>query len=509
MIKRALISVSNKEGIEELGRQLHELGVEIISTGGTARRLEEAGVPVRGIQNFTGFPEMMNGRVKTLHPKVHGAILADRDNAEHVQAMQEQHIEPIDLVVVNLYPFEETVQKTDVSQEEAIENIDIGGPTMVRSAAKNYKHVGVVVDPLDYAQVIDELKQGSELSQETKYYLMQKAFSHTAYYDSLISNYMNRTHAFTDELSFGYKKIADMRYGENPHQTAAFYQEPLIHETSIATADIIQGMQLSYNNIMDADAALRAVKEFTQPACVVVKHGNPCGVSVDSDISKAFTQAFEADSMSAFGGIVALNRTCTKTIAEYLSKIFIEIVLAPDYEPEALELFAKKKKVRILNVGEITSADKLWETKKVVGGLLVQDVNKHQVTAKDLTIATDNKPTDQQIDDLLFAWKVCKHVKSNAIVLVKDGVTVGIGAGQMSRIDATKMALWKAEGNVKGAVLASDAFFPFRDTIDAVAPAGITAIIQPGGSIKDVEVIDAANEHGMTMVMTGHRAFLH
>lgn len=508
MIKRALISVSNKEGVEELARELVELGVEIISTGGTAKRLEDAGVKVRSIDDFTGFPEMLNGRVKTLHPKVHAGILAVRSNPEHQATMKEHNIEPIDLVVVNLYPFEETVNRGG-DHNEIVENIDIGGPAMLRSAAKNYESVGVVVDPMDYAVILDELRTGGVLTDETRYYLMQKAFSHTAYYDSLISNYMNRTKAFTDELSFGYKKVAEMRYGENPHQKAAFYKEPFVKETNIADAQIIQGKQLSYNNIMDADAALRVVKEFSEPAAVVVKHANPCGVAIADDIMVAFQRAFEADSMSAFGGIVALNRPCTTAIAEYLSKIFIEIVLAPSFEDGALELFAKKPKVRLIELGEIVLAEQLWETRKVTGGVLVQDVNKHQVKEADLIQASDTKPTSDQMRELLFAWKVCKNVKSNAIVLAKDGVTVGIGAGQMSRIDSTRMALWKAQENAHGTVLASDAFFPFRDTIDAVAPVGITAIIQPGGSMKDQEVIDAANEHNIAMVLTGHRAFLH
>lgn len=508
MIKRALISVSNKQGVEELARQLVELGVEIISTGGTADRLKAAGVPVRPIDDFTGYPEMLDGRVKTLHPKVHAGILALRDNPEHQATMQQHQIEPIDLVVVNLYPFEATVNR-GAGHNEIVENIDIGGPTMVRSAAKNYAYVGVVVDPMDYAVVLDELRSQGILSDETRYYLMQKAFSHTAYYDSLISNYMNRTKVFTDELSFGYTKVADMRYGENPHQRAAFYKEPFVQETNIADAQIIQGKQLSYNNIMDADAALRCIKEFSEPAAVVVKHANPCGVAVAEDSLQAFQRAFEADSLSAFGGIIALNRPCTKAIAEYLSKIFIEIVLAPSFEDEALALFVKKPKVRLLQLGEIVQADHLWETRKVTGGVLVQDVNKHQVSAEDCIQATDRAPTEQQRQDLLFAWKVCKNVKSNAIVLAHNGVTVGIGAGQMSRIDSTRMALWKAQDKARGSVLASDAFFPFRDTIDAVAPAGITAIIQPGGSLKDQEVFDAANEHGIAMLLTGHRAFLH
>lgn len=521
MIKRALISVSNKTGIAEFAKELADLGVEIVSTGGTAKQLTEAGITVRAIDDLTGFPEMMDGRVKTLHPNVHGGILALRENSSHQAAMQEHGIEPIDLVVVNLYPFEATVNTPGATHEEIVENIDIGGPTMVRSAAKNYKYVGVVVDPADYPQIISELKSAPtdvlELANDTRYMLMQKAFAHTAKYDAMIAAHMNTNHELTKELTFGYSKVADLRYGENPHQRAAFYKEPFVKETNIADAEILQGKQLSYNNIMDADAALRMVKEFTEPAAVVVKHANPAGISEHEDINVAFTQAFEADAMAAFGGIVALNRTCTKEIAEYLSKIFIEIVLAPDFSPEALELFKKKDQVRVLRLGEIQLEDQLWETRKVVGGVLVQDVNKHQVTATDLEVVTTTKPTPEQIKDLLFAWKVMKHAKSNAIVIAKNGVTLGVGAGQMSRIDATRMALMKAQGvgddkdvsKTQGAVLASDAFFPFPDTVELVAPEGITAIIQPGGSIKDKDVITTANERNMAMVLTGHRAFLH
>lgn len=517
MIQRALLSVSNKEGIEELARQLVALGVEIVSTGGTAKQLTEAGIAVRAIDDLTGFPEMMDGRVKTLHPKVHGGILARRDNVKHQAAMQEHGIEPIDLVVVNLYPFEATVNTPGVTHEEIVENIDIGGPAMVRSAAKNYQYVGVVVDPADYTQIITELTSGQDISADTRYTLMQKAFAHTARYDAMIATHMNTARELTNELTFGYSKVADLRYGENPHQRAAFYKEPFVRETNIADAEVLQGKQLSYNNIMDADAALRMIKEFTEPAAVVVKHANPAGISVHDDINVAFTRAFEADAMSAFGGIVALNRTCTKEIAEYLSKIFIEMVLAPDFEPAALELLKVKDQVRLLRLGEMKLEDQLWETRKVVGGVLVQDVNKHQVIAEDLEVVTTMKPTPEQIKDLLFAWKVMKHVKSNAIVLARDGVTLGIGAGQMSRIDATRMALMKAQGvgddkdtsKTQGAVLASDAFFPFPDTVELVAPEGITAIIQPGGSIKDKAVIAAANQHNIAMVLTGHRAFLH
>lgn len=500
MIKRALISVSNKTGVEELCRELQALGVEIISTGGTARCLQDAGITVRAIDDLTGFPEMMDGRVKTLHPKVHGGILAVRDNKKHMAAVKEHGIELIDLVVVNLYPFETT---------PSIENIDIGGPAMVRSAAKNYLDVGVVVDPQDYPTILDELKRSHDLSQETRYYLMQKAFAHTGYYDSMIANHMNRTRAFTDELSFGYRKVTNLRYGENPHQAAAYYAEPLSHVTSIVNAEVLQGKQLSYNNIMDADAALRLVLEFEQPAATIIKHTNPCGTAISTDIATAFTKAYETDTKSAFGGVVALNRTCTKAIADTLSKVFVEIVLAPDFEDEAVAAFTAKPNVRLLKLGTLTAPTPVWETRKILGGLLVQELDTQTITAQSLTAVTDRKPAKELIPDLLFAWAVCKHVKSNAIVLVKDGVTVGVGAGQMSRVDAVEIALKKAGAQAKGAVVASDAFFPFRDSIEALAAAGVGAIIQPGGSVRDADVIVAANEFKIPMVFTGYRAFLH
>src|SRR3990167_2707270 len=401
MIKRALVSVSNKTGVEELCRELIELGVEIVSTGGTAKRLHEAGIAVRSIDDLTGFPEMMDGRVKTLHPKVHGGILAVRDNKKHMAAVKEHGIELIDLVVVNLYPFED---------KPGIENIDIGGPAMVRSAAKNYEHVGVVVDPQDYPTVLDELKRSKGLSQETRYYLMQKAFAHTGYYDSMIANYMNRTKAFTEELSFGYRKVASLRYGENPHQAAAYYAEPLSDVSSIVRAETLQGKQLSYNNIMDADAALKIVLEFEQPAAAVIKHTNPCGTAIAEDITTAFIKAYEADAQSAFGGVIGLNRTCTKAIAEYLSKVFVEIVLAPDFEDEAVAIFAAKPNVRLLKLGTLKPTEPVWETRKILGGTLVQEMDTKHITEKDLTVVTDDKPNKHQLPDLLFAWAVCKHV---------------------------------------------------------------------------------------------------
>ena len=500
MIKRALISVSNKNGIIEFSRELEKLRVEIISTGGTAKTLQEAGIKVKSIDEVTGFPEMMDGRLKTLHPKVHGGILAIRDNEKHMQSAKEHGIEMIDLVIVNLYPFE---------SKPGIENIDIGGPTMVRAAAKNHQYVAVVVDPKDYTQIIQELKDQGNVSLETKKYLAQKAFAHTGCYDSLIANWLNKENKFTAEITFGYKKAYAMRYGENPHQAACFYIEPNIPEPCIATAKVLQGKQLSYNNIMDADAALNVVRDFTEPACVVIKHANPCGASTDKDITKAFKQAYNADSLSAFGGVIALNRECNKEIAEEISKVFAEIVISTKFSSEALEILAKKKNLRLLEVGELKRVEKIRDMRKVVGGLLIQDLDRLIITEKDLKVVTKIKPTAEQIKEMLFAWKVIKYVKSNAILLTKDNTTVGVGCGQVSRVDATDIAIKKTGANITGCVLASDAFFPFRDSIDKIASLGIKAIIQPGGSVRDAEVIKACDEAGIAMVFTGHRAFKH
>ena len=507
-MKTALISVSNKEGIVELAQELVNLNIEIISTGGTAQKLEEAGIKVLSIDDVTGFPEMMDGRVKTLHPKIHGGLLALRGNQEHMQAVQEHDIKLIDLVIVNLYSFEETIQKENVKLEEAIENIDIGGPTMIRSAAKNYQHVGVVVDPSDYKKVLEELKEKKELSLETKEYLAQKVFQHTAYYDSLISNYLTKED-FPEKLSLGYKKAFDLRYGENPHQKATFYKEAICNETCIANSKVLQGKQLSYNNIMDADAALNIIRDFKKPACAVIKHTNPCGCSTNENIVEAFKKAYAADSMSAFGSIIALNRECNQKIAEEISKVFVEIVMAPKFSPEALESLSKKKNLRLLEVGEINRIDNLKETRKVVGGVLVQDADRLEIKKDDLKIVTEIKPSDEEIEEMLFAWKTIKHVKSNAILLTKDKTTVGLGAGQVSRVDAVDLAIKKAGKDIQGCVLASDAFFPFRDSIDKLAEVGIKLVIQPGGSIKDEEVIQACNEHGIAMVFTGNRCFKH
>lgn len=504
--KRALISVSNKEGIVEFGKGLHELGVEIISTGGTAKKLAEAGVPVVEISDFTGFPEMMHGRVKTLHPLVHAGILGLRDG--HKDEAAQHSIKWIDLVVCNLYPFSETISKPDVQIEDAIENIDIGGPTMIRSAAKNVGWVGVVVDPADYTPLLEEMKVGG-LAHETRMSLQAKSFRHTAQYDTIIANYFT-PEKFPADLSLTYHKAYDLRYGENPHQEAAVYREPNNTDHNLLNATIHQGKKLSYNNLGDTDGALATLREFTDPACVVVKHANPCGVATGSDdLLDIFKRAYAADSLSAFGGIIALNRPCTKAIAEEVVQVYAEILVAPSYEDGALEILAKKKKMRVLELGEVGPRKPVREVKYIEGGLLVQDIDVHTIAETDLTFPTEAKPDDNQLATMLFAWKVLKHVKSNGILLAKNNTTAGIGMGQVSRVDAVKLAIRKAGDQAAGSILASDAFFPFRDNIDEAAKAGIKAIIQPGGSIKDQDVIDACNEHGIAMVFTGARCFKH
>lgn len=527
-IKRALISVSNKSGVVEFAKGLHALGVEILSTGGTASALREAGVTVRDVSDVTGFPEMMDGRVKTLHPKIHGGILGLRD--VHAPTASDHGIEWIDLVVVNLYPFAATIQKAGVSEDEVIENIDIGGPSLIRAAAKNRGWVGVVVDPTDYASVLQEIQSGG-LSYETRKRLSIKAFGHTAQYDAIIHGYLTsslrgrlgrpkqsqiassatppRDDGFPQILTLPFIKHMDLRYGENPHQRAAAYRDPLASGTSILSATIHQGKQLSYNNIMDADAAFAMTREFDEPACIVVKHANPCGVATGEDITEVFTRAYNADSLSAFGGIISLNRPCTAKIAEAIAKVFVEIVLAPSYEPAALEILSKKKNLRVLELGSFGPREPKTEFRYVDGGLLLQDSDVKTLTQHDLDVVTIKQPTANELRDMLFAWRVVKHIKANAILIAKDNTTVGVGAGQVSRVDSVDIALKKAGDRAKGAVLASDAFFPFRDSIDKLAGTGITAIVQPGGSVKDEEVIAAANEHGLAMVFTGTRAFKH
>ena len=505
-VKTALISVSNKENIIELGKGLDGLGIEIISTGGTAKALRDVGITVTNVSDYTGFPEIMEGRVKTINPLVEGGILGLRD--KHAEDAEAHNIKWIDLVVCNLYPFAETIQKPDVTLDIALEKIDIGGSTMIRSAAKNVGWVGVVVDPADYDSVLNELQEHGGLTFDTRKRFSAKAYGHTTKYDTLIHNYL-KSEPLSDDFSLTFEKYYDLRYGENPHQQAAAYKAPIATGSNILNAVIHQGKKLSYNNIMDADGALDCVKEFDEPACVVVKHANPCGVATGEDITDCFHRAFNADSLSAFGGIVALNRTCTTDIAEVLRKIFIEIVLAPDFEAGALELFAKKKNLRVLEIGQLESRDPRLEYKYVDGGLLVQETDVKTIVLDDLTTVTKVKPSDKNMVDMLFGWKVLKHVKSNAILTAKDNTTLGIGPGQVSRVDAVEIAVRKSGDYLDASILASDAFFPFRDSIDQIAETGIKAVIQPGGSIRDEEVIEACDEHGIAMVFTGARCFKH
>jgi len=515
-IRRALISVSDKSGIVDLARTLNTRGVELLSTGGTASLIAKQGIPVTEISDYTGFPEMMAGRVKTLHPKVHGGILGRRGLDDEV--MQEHDIQPIDLVIINLYPFQETVAKPNCSFEEAIENIDIGGPAMVRAAAKNHSSVTVVVVPIDYAMVLGEMDDSDgSVSDKTRFSLAIKAFEHTASYDGAIANYFGHMvqepddQQFPRTINFQYQHAMSMRYGENPHQNAAFYIESNIAEPGIASAVQLQGKALSYNNIGDTDAALECVKQFDQPACVIVKHANPCGVAIDENIFEAYQRAYSTDPESAFGGIIAFNRPLDASTAQaIIDQQYVEVIIAPRVDPEANIIVAKKQNVRLLTCGEWREPVYRLDYKRVNGGLLVQDIDAKLYQS--LNVVSELEPSETQMQDLLFAWQVAKYVKSNAIVYAKDNMTIGVGAGQMSRINSARIAGIKAEHanlQVTGSVMASDAFFPFRDGIDAAHEAGISAIIQPGGSIKDDEVIAAANTHGISMVFTGMRHFRH
>ncbi|PIR74153.1 MAG: bifunctional phosphoribosylaminoimidazolecarboxamide formyltransferase/inosine monophosphate cyclohydrolase [Candidatus Magasanikbacteria bacterium CG10_big_fil_rev_8_21_14_0_10_47_10] len=522
-VRRALISVSDKTDIVDLAHELHHLGVELLSTGGTASTIRDAKIPVTDVSEVTQFPEMMHGRVKTLHPLIHGGILGLRD--EHAREAAANNVEWIDLVVCNLYPFAETIKKTDVTMDDVFENIDIGGPSMIRSAAKNVGWTTVLVDPADYARVLDELRERGSISFDVRKDLSAKAFRHTAHYDAIVAEHMNErlNIPFPEDLTFTAHKAYDLRYGENPHQEAAVYVDPHFKETSILKATIHQGKQLSYNNIGDADGALSMVKEFSEPACIVVKHANPCGAAVGTDISDVFQRAYAVDPMSAFGGIIAINRPCTVDIANEIIKVYAEIVIAPCFEPEALGVLAKKNNMRVLEVGAIVPRRPKHELKYVEGGILVQDVDTKRIEKDDLQFVTQAEPTQAQLSDMLFAWKVLKHVKSNGILLAKDSTTVGLGAGQVSRVDAVELAIKKSrfhfpsvnsagqasEPQLTGCILASDAFFPFRDSIDRAAEVGIKAIIQPGGSMRDDEVIKACDEHGIAMVFTGARCFKH
>lgn len=513
-IKRALVSVSDKTGIVDFCRELSQLGVEIISTGGTKNLLAKEGVPVIGISDVTGFPEILDGRVKTLHPAVHSGLLAVRDSEEHQAQMKELGLDYIDLVVVNLYPFQETIAKPDVTYEDAIENIDIGGPTMLRSAAKNHAYVSVVVDAADYGTVLDEVRAGGDTTLETRKRLAAKVFRHTAAYDALISDYLSKVTGdpLPERYTVTYEKIQNLRYGENPHQKAAFYRKPLAAADTLTGAEQLHGKELSYNNINDANAALQIVKEFDEPAVVAVKHMNPCGVGVGASVLEAYQKAYEADPVSIFGGIVAANRIIDADTAMLLKEIFLEIILAPGFTDEALEILTKKKNIRLLKLGGLelgASRSSQFVVTSIDGGMVVQESDVHSLKESDLTVVTDRKPTEAELKQLLFGWKVVKHVKSNAIVLAKDDMTIGVGAGQMNRVGAAKIAIEQAGDKVKGSVLASDAFFPMGDTVEAAAKAGVTAIIQPGGSVKDEESIKVANEYGIAMVFTGVRHFKH
>ncbi len=518
-MKKALISVSDKIGIIEFAKALCENGFEIISTGGTHKALEDAGIAVTGVSDVTGFPECLDGRVKTLHPKIHGGILAMRSNSEHMRQIGELGIEPIDLIVVNLYPFKETILKENVALDVAIENIDIGGPTMLRAAAKNYQNVSVVTDPVDYEKVLSEIKQNGSVSAETNFYLAAKVFMHTAHYDSLIASYLKDKagiEQYPQTLNFTYEKVQEMRYGENPHQTAAFYKE--VGNTKGMLTDIVQlhGKELSFNNINDTNGALELLKEYSEPTIVACKHSNPCGVGSADTVYEAYMKAYNADPVSIFGGIVVCNREIDEATAKEINKIFIEIILAPSFSDDALEVLKTKKNIRILKLENVEQKqpEGALDFKKVSGGLLVQGIDNCLMPDTEFTCVTKRQPTNEEIEDMLFTWKVVKYVKSNGIAIGKDKQSVGIGPGQVNRIWACKQAIehgteFLGADALKGAVLASDAYFPFPDCVEAAAQAGITAIIQPGGSINDKDSIEACDKYGIAMVFTEMRHFRH
>lgn len=525
-IKRALISVSDKNGIVEFAKALNDLNIEILSTGGTAKLFRDNNIPVIEVSDYTGFPEMLDGRVKTLHPKVHGGILGRRDLPEHVAAMQAQGIPNIDMVVVNLYPFEATVAKPNCTLEDAIENIDIGGPAMVRSAAKNWKDVAVLTDASQYEAVLTELRANKgALAEATTFALSVAAFNRISNYDGAISDYLSSfsadgtRKAFPDQTNSRFVKVQELRYGENPHQQAAFYRDLYPAPGSLVTSQQLQGKELSYNNIADADAAWECVKSFDSTACVIVKHANPCGVALGKDALEAYSKAFKTDPTSAFGGIIAFNTVVDATTAEAVSKQFMEVLIAPEYTEDALALLKAKANVRVLKIALPKGGNTAWDqgrnthdTKRVGSGLLIQTADNHEISQSDLKIVSKLQPTPQQMADMLFAWRVAKYVKSNAIVFCGGGMTLGVGAGQMSRVDSTRIASIKAKNaglELKNSVVASDAFFPFRDGIDVLADAGAGCVIQPGGSMRDDEVIAAADEHGLVMITTGIRHFRH
>jgi phosphoribosylaminoimidazolecarboxamide formyltransferase/IMP cyclohydrolase len=515
-IQRAILSVTDKTGLVDFAKQLSKMGVELISTGGTAKLLRDSGIAVKDISELTGFPEMLDGRVKTLHPKVHGGILHRRENAAHRTAVAEHGIQPIDMVVVNLYAFEKTAAKSGVHFDELIENIDIGGPSMIRSAAKNFQDVAVVTSPADYAALAEEMsKSGGSLSDATKWRLAQKAFATTAAYDSAIASTLERVHAngnfelktgegFPQILRMSFQKVTDLRYGENPHQKAAMYSDG--SGKGVANGKQLQGKELSFNNIVDMQAAWDLVQEFDGPVVAIIKHTNPCGTAVGKTLLEAYKKALECDPVSAFGGVIGVNRVIDGDTAEEMAKLFLEVIAAPGFDDAAKAKFAAKKNLRLV---EVAASDQKWALKNVSGGMLAQDADIRPLTEADLKVVTKRPPTPEEKRALLFGWKVCKHVKSNAILYVRDGQTVGVGAGQMSRVDSCKIGAMKAQLPLKGTVAASDAFFPFPDGVEEIAKAGATAIIQPGGSVRDQEVIEAADRHGMAMIFTGVRHFRH
>lgn len=511
MIKRALISVSDKTGIIEFAKGLQGKDIEILSTGGTAKTLQENDIKVIDIAAYTGSPEILDGRVKSLHPKIHGGILALRDNPRHMRDLEEQQILPIDLVVVNLYPFEEVVEKEGVPTEEIIENIDIGGPTLIRAAAKNFPFVTVVTNTKDYDKILGEIEENGDTTLETREKLAFKAFTRIYHYDEAIEHYFRGRLGKSELLDLHYEKVSSLRYGENPHQKAAFFRNPLNKDANITNAKILQGKQLSFNNIVDGDAALELVKEFDRPTVAIIKHNNPCGVASADTIEQALEASYQVDSMSSFGGVIAMNRPCDKNILEFMldKKWFVEIMIAPFFEAEALEILKTKPNIRVLETGPLKLDLNRRDIKKVAGGILVQTQDLYQVTEKDLQVVSKKQPTLEQIQSMLFATKIVKHVKSNAIVLAKDEIVTGIGAGQMSRVDAVYLAAYKAGERAPGSVMASDAFFPFPDGIEMAHKYGIEAVIQPGGSINDQKVIDRVNELGMVMIFTGVRFFRH
>jgi len=507
--KRCIISVYDKEGIVEFAKELMCMGYEIVSTGGTMKYLKENNIDVINISDITKFPEILDGRVKTLHPNIHAGILAIKDNYEHTTTLKKLEIKPIDIVVVNLYPFKEVISKPEHTFEEAIENIDIGGPTMLRAAAKNFKYTTVIIDPMDYKIVLDEIKSIGDTTYQTRFNLAIKVFEYTSYYDSLIFNYLNKDNLFPKYMTIPLEKKQDLRYGENPHQKASLYKVSYPRKYGLINAEKLHGKELSYNNLLDTNSAIELISEFTEPTAVAIKHLNPCGVASGDDILSSYKMVYEADPVSIFGGIVALNRKVERELAEILSKIFLEIIIAPEFSNEALEILKKKKDLRILKMNLNNINNDSLQLRSIVGGMLIQEADNVILNKDSIQFVTNNKPSLKEMDDLFFAWKVVKHVKSNAIVIAKNKVTLGIGMGQTNRIWAVEHAISRSRYDLNGAVLASDAFFPFSDSIEAAAKAGISAIIQPGGSIRDNESIEACNRFGISMVFTGIRHFKH